>query len=203
MNRHVDEMTSSAPTLRIITVSGAHGGVGKTLLATLLIKLLPGFAAIKVSHADLMVSVTDDMVEIMREGMDTRVLKDAGAGEVILIRAGERDVSDALSIAFDMVYQSGAPGVIIEGNAAARFLKPDISFFVTDTDLAGIKPEALPNLEKADVIVLNLQAEDGAPGTVPELEKAVRGHNPTAPIYSAARFISPDGEIIRLLKTRV
>ncbi len=190
------------PTLRIITVSGSHSGVGKTLLATLLIKILPGFAAIKLSHADLMVFVTDDMDEIMREGKDTKALKDAGAGEVILIRAGERDVSDALSIAFDMVYKSGAPGVIIEGNAAARFLKPDISFFLTDADLAGIKADALPNLEKADVIVLNPQEAGEKPGTFSELEKALRGHNPTAMICPMARFFSPDKEIIKLLETR-
>ncbi len=187
---------------RIITVSGSHSGVGKTLLATLLIKILPGFAAIKVSHADLMVFVTDDMAEIMREGKDTRALKEAGAGEVILVRAGERDVSDALSIAFDMVYRSGSQGVIIEGNAAARLLTPDVSFFVTDGDLAGIKPDALRNLEKADVIVLNPQAAGRPTGAVSELEKALRGHNPTAMICPMARFISPGEEILQLLKAR-
>ncbi len=185
---------------RIITVSGSHSGVGKTLLATLLIKILPGFAAIKISHADLMVFVTDDLAEIMREGKDTRALKEAGAGEVILIRAGERDVSDALSLAFDMVYKAGSPGVIIEGNAAARLLKPDISFFVTDTALSGIKPDAMSVLDKTDVVVLNPQAAACPPGAVSELEKALRARNPTAMICPMERFSSPDEEILRLLK---
>ena len=105
---------------RVITISGSHSGVGKTYLATLLIRSLPGFAAIKVTHDDLLVCVTDDEAEIMRPGKDTALMRQAGAREVIWIRAGERDLSDALSIAFDMVYKSGAPGVIIEGNAAAR-----------------------------------------------------------------------------------
>ncbi|MHB8174415.1 MAG: hypothetical protein ACYDFU_08175 [Nitrospirota bacterium] len=148
-----------------------------------------------------MVFVTDDRAEIMREGKDTKALSEAGAGEVILIRAGEKDLSDALSVAFDMVYKSGSPGVIIEGNAAARLLKPDLSFFVTGEDLTEIKPEAAWNLKTADVIVLNLPSARGCPpGTVTELEKALRGQNPTAIICPAERFISPDGEILELLR---
>ncbi len=143
------------PHPRVITISGSHSGVGKTYLATLLIRSLPGFAAIKVTHDDLLVFVTDDEAEIMRPGKDTALMRQAGAKEVIWIRAGERDLSDALSIAFDMVYKSGAPGVIIEGNAAARILKPDLAFFVAGESLKEMKPGALENLKKCDVVALN------------------------------------------------
>ncbi len=67
-------------------------------------------------------------------------------------------------------------------------------------DLAGIKQDALPILEKADVIVLNPQDTDGPPGMVSELEKALRERNPTALICPMARFVSPDEEILRLLQ---
>jgi hypothetical protein len=187
---------------RVITISGSHSGAGKTYLATLLLRSLPGFAAIKVTHDDLLVFVTDDEAEIMRPGKDTALMRQAGAREVIWIRAGERDLPDALSIAFDMVYKAGAPGVIIEGNAAARILKPDLSFFVAGEDIEDMKPGALKNLLRCDVVALNPLPVGllRAPGQTAELEKAVREHNPTALIYPVERFISPDEEITGLFR---
>jgi molybdopterin-guanine dinucleotide biosynthesis protein len=190
---------------RVITISGSHSGVGKTYLATLLIRSLPGFAAIKVTHDDLLVSVTDDEAEIMRPGKDTALMRQAGAREVIWIRAGERDLSDALSIAFDMVYKSGAPGVIIEGNAAAKLLKADLAFFVAGEDLEDMKPGALKNLESCDVVALNSLPgrPSRASGPATELETAIREHNRTALIYLVERFISPDEEIAGLFRRLV
>lgn len=187
---------------RVITISGSHSGVGKTYLATLLIRSLPGFAAIKVTHDDLLVCVTDDEAEILTPGKDTALMRQAGSPEVIWIRAGERDLSDALSIAFDMVYKSSAPGVIIEGNAAARLLKPDLAFFVAGESLKDMKPGALKNLEKCDVVALNSLSVQlsRASGLAPELEKAIREHNRTALICPVERFISPDKEIAELFR---
>jgi len=188
------------PHPRVITISGSHSGVGKTYLATLLIRSLPGFAAIKVTPDDLLVFVTDDEAEIMRPGKDTALMRQAGAKEVIWIRSGERDLSDALSIAFDMVYKSGAPGVIIEGNAAARMLKPDLAFFVAGESLKEMKPGALVNLKKCDIVALNSVQLGRAPGLTPELETAIRDHNRTALICPVERFISPDEEIAELFR---
>ncbi len=182
---------------RVITISGSHSGVGKTYLATLLSRSLPGYAAIKVTHDDLLVCVTDDEAEILTPGKDTALMRQAGAREVIWIRAGERDLSDALSIAFDMVYKSGAPGVIIEGNAAARILKADLAFFVAGESLEEMKPGALENLKKCDIVALNAPAVrlSRAPGLTPQLETAIREHNRTALICQVERFVSPDEEI--------
>ncbi|MGC2422943.1 MAG: hypothetical protein WA666_01155 [Nitrospirota bacterium] len=194
---------------RVITISGSHSGVGKTYLATLLIRNLPGFAAMKVIHDDLLVCVTDDEAEIMTPGKDTALMRQAGAREVIWIRAGERDLNDALSIAFDMVYKSGVPGVIIEGNAAARLLKPDLAFFVMNaashsgpSALSDMKPGALENLKKCDVVALNTQPVQLSrmPGLTPELETAIREHNRTALICPVERFVSPDEEIAELFR---
>jgi molybdopterin-guanine dinucleotide biosynthesis protein len=190
------------PHPRVITISGSHSGVGKTYLATLLIRNLPGFAAIKVTSDDLLVCVTDDEAEIMRPGKDTALMRLAGAREVIWIRAGERDLSDALSIAFDMVYKSRAPGVIIEGNAAARILKADLAFFVAGESIREMKPGALENLKKCDVVALNSPPvrPSRASGPAPELERAIREHNPRALIFPLERFISPDEEITELFR---
>jgi molybdopterin-guanine dinucleotide biosynthesis protein len=187
---------------RVITISGPHSGVGKTYLATLLIRSLPGFAAIKVTKDDLLVSVTDDEAEILTPGKDTALMRQAGCPEVIWIRAGERDLSDALSIAFDMVYKSGAPGVIIEGNAAARILKADLAFFVAAESLKEMKPGALENLKKCDVVALNYPPvrPSRAPVLTTELETAIRENNRTALIYPVERFISPDEEIAGLFR---
>ena len=65
-----------------------------------------------------------------------------------------------------------------------------------------MKPGALENLKKCDVVALNSPAvrPPRAPGPSPELEKAIREHNRTALICPVERFISPDEEIAELFR---
>ena len=109
----------------IITISGSSSGVGKTVLARLLIAGLPGFAAIKVTNTgnDVFTSVTDNPDTINEPGKDTALMKEAGAHPVVWVRCGQRDMGDCLTYAFNLV---GTPrGVIVEGNSPTRMPKPD------------------------------------------------------------------------------
>ena len=65
-----------------------------------------------------------------------------------------------------------------------------------------MKPGALKNLEKCDVVALNSPPVrlSRAPGPATELETAIREHNRTALIYPVERFISPDEEIAGLFR---
>jgi molybdopterin-guanine dinucleotide biosynthesis protein len=136
----------------IISVTGAHSGVGKTSLCSLLLKNLNGFGAIKYTKTDFYASVIDDPAIIKQENKDTAVLSESGAERVVWIRSPAEELEHALGIAISRM--SGLRGVIIEGNSPAGFLKPDVTIFVIGHN-GEIKPSALKVGETADVIVLN------------------------------------------------
>jgi hypothetical protein len=180
--------------MHIITISGSTSGIGKTTLATLLIAGLPGFAAIKVTNtgSDVYTSVTDDPDTINEPGKDTALMRAAGAHPVVWVRCGQRDMGDCLTYAFNLI---GTPrGVVVEGNSPARMLKPDLAFFVTGTDLSGMKPGARDVMERADVVVVNVEAPDPPEGA---LEK-IRAINPAAVITTMGRMRLPDDQIGQL-----
>jgi len=157
--------------MRIITVSGARSGVGKTTLALLLIRKLPGYAAIKVTISDLFTSVTDDPATISEEGKDTALMKSAGADPVVWVQCPPSELMDSLTYAFNLA--GNAAGVLIEGNSPVRLIKPSLSFFVTGADISEVKPDAADVLAKADVVVVNVEQETPPDG----FEAVLRAHN--------------------------
>ena len=68
--------------MKVITVSGAQKGVGKTALAEILLSNLPGFAAIKITMTDLYTSVSEDKNDIMSPDTDTYRMRIHGAETV-------------------------------------------------------------------------------------------------------------------------
>ncbi|KKL20440.1 hypothetical protein LCGC14_2455440 [marine sediment metagenome] len=71
--------------MKIVVISGAHKGVGKTALARKILKNLKGFGAIKTTISKENISITskDEAIEV--PGKDTALLKEAGAEKVALI----------------------------------------------------------------------------------------------------------------------
>ena len=140
-------------TMKVITVSGAHKGVGKTLLSEILLRSLKGFAAIKVTMTDLHTSVTDDEEEVIISGKDTFRMKRSGAEKVVWVNATEESLQEAMKHALGMV---GNPqGLLIEGNSILRYLNPAIAFFVVDNTIEPMKPSRVSALKKADVCIVN------------------------------------------------
>ena len=140
--------------MKVITVSGAHKGVGKTLLTELLLRNLTGFAAIKITMTDLQTSVTDDEEEVMIPGKDTFRMKRSGAEKVVWVKATEESLQEAMEHALGMV---GKPkGLLIEGNSILWYLNPEIAFFVIDdSTIDSMKQSRVSALKKADACVIN------------------------------------------------
>ncbi len=164
---------------KIITVSGSHSGIGKTLLAEYLLSLLQDFAAIKVSIEDFFTAVSCDDATIMVPGKDTFRLKSSGAKQVIWVRSPEHTLMESMEQASSLLVDCA--GVLIEGNSILTYINPDIAFFVYGGELQTLKPSRLYALQKARVIINNLRDESAE---IPELENNLRSLNPAAIVVS-------------------
>jgi len=198
------ELNKLIVNMKVITVSGAHKGVGKTLLTELLLRNLTGFAAIKITMTDLQTSVTDDKEEVMIPGKDTFRMKRSGAEKVVWVKATEESLQEAMEHALGMV---GKPkGLLIEGNSILRYLNPEIAFFVIDSTIDSMKQSRVSALKKADVCVIN--QKNGAKiseDTLQELNKL----NPKMKIFNFDFFpvnskdIKDSKDLINYLEKRV
>jgi molybdopterin-guanine dinucleotide biosynthesis protein len=137
---------------KIISVTGAHSGVGKTSLCAILLNNFKGFGAIKFTRTELYTSVIDDPEILAEKNKDTAVLSESGAERVVWIKSPADELEHALDMAIGKM--SGLRGVVIEGNSPLGFLAPDLTIFVIGSD-GEIKPSALNVSEKADMIVFN------------------------------------------------
>lgn len=155
--------------MKIITVSGAQSGVGKTKVAEMLLKKLKGWSAIKVTvahrgsvcprHRDCGAcerissdfAIVSDRKIIEQKGKDTQRFKEAGAKDVLWLKAHPQGLRQGLKKTLSMLKE--ARGVIIEGNSILKYLKPDLAIFVKRRDSVfpalqtkmrgGMRPEVL------------------------------------------------------------
>lgn len=154
--------------MRIITVSGAHSGVGKTKVAELLLKKLKDWSALKITvthrqgicpvhkdchtcdelHSDFSVIGNKDIIEA--KGKDTQRLKTAGAKEVLWLKSKPEALKKGIHKAISLF--KNTRGLVIESNSALKYLKPDLAIFVKRKD-SILKPSAKKILEKADLAI--------------------------------------------------
>ena len=154
--------------VKIITVSGAHSGAGKTMVSEALLKKLKGWSAIKVtvSHRDKMCPVhknchscdeldsdfsiigKKDIIEA--KGKDTQRLKSAGAKKVLWLRAKPKALGNGIEKAISLFKRT--KGLVIESNSALKYLKPDLALFVKRKD-SILKPSAKEILNKVDIVI--------------------------------------------------
>jgi molybdopterin-guanine dinucleotide biosynthesis protein len=165
--------------IKIIVVSGAVSGTGKTSLACALLPLLPNFGAIKITIQDLGTKVTDQDEEIMVPGKDTCRLKTSGASKVVWVKSSEEELPEAMGFAWTMIGE--VEGTLIEGNSILEHVHPDITFFVVDREITDLKPSRISALKKANVVVIN-RKEEGLAGE--KIEKVIRELNPQASILT-------------------
>jgi len=162
--------------MKIISVTGAHSGVGKTSLAALLLREIRGFSAIKITKTELFTSITTEEEAILENGKDTAILKEGGAERVIWVRATPRDLKDSLTQALSILGDS--IGVIIEGNSSLDLIEPDLIIFVMKDELSDLKPSGGKALEKADLIVINTGLSN-----LDSLKMRVMDINPGAEVF--------------------
>jgi LAO/AO transport system kinase len=140
----------------IIGIGGAHSGSGKTAYASLLLQHLRGWGAIKYTRTALYVSLIDDHETLSENDKDTRRFLDSGAERVLWVQSPPSELGEVLPMAVERL--SDLKGIIVEGNSAIEFLRPDIIIFIFGSDSAEIKDSAKGLLRKADAVV----AEKGA-----------------------------------------
>jgi len=134
----------------IIGIGGGYSGAGKTSVASLILKTVKGWGAIKYTKTSLYCSIVDDLAVISQEGKDTKKLLDAGAEKVLWVQSPYSELGDLLPVAVAML--SHLQGIVVEGNSAIEVLKPDIIIFVAGSE-ATMKNSADKILRMADIII--------------------------------------------------
>jgi molybdopterin-guanine dinucleotide biosynthesis protein len=148
---------ASAEPFTIISVTGAHSGVGKTTLCSILLESLKGFGAIKFTKTPLYTSVVDDEKILGEKGKDTAIYLESGAEKVLWIQSpGGKELEDALHIA--LAGMTEVRGVIVEGNSPLDFLDPQVVIFIIDEEVQ-MKSSALDAVKRADIIVMNSETQ--------------------------------------------
>lgn len=135
----------------IIGIGGAYSSVGKTTIASILLNHLKGWGAIKYTPSDLYCSILDDREILRQEGKDTAILLSSGAEEVLWVQSPPLELKEVISMAIDRL--SHLRGIIVEGNSAIEFLKPDIVIFISGRDTETLKESAINILNMADIIL--------------------------------------------------
>lgn len=131
--------------IKTIVVSGEGSGIGKTHFAEGLLRQFKDWSALKVTVAkegacphergcgvcakiqESFCIIKDEQI-INEAGKDTRRLKDAGAKQVIWLKAKPEGLRDGLTGA--LAEFSDCSGVIIEGTSVLKFIKPDMNIHI-------------------------------------------------------------------------
>lgn len=133
--------------MKIITVSGAHSGIGKTTLIEFLLNQLRNWSALKVTvikngpcprkiscgvceDQSTLFSIISKSQIINQKGKDTQRMKAAGAKKVLWLKARPLGLKDGLKKALKRLRDSD--GVVIEGTSVLKYLKPDLGLFITE-----------------------------------------------------------------------
>lgn len=162
--------------MKLVSIAGAHSGVGKTSLAALILREIKGFSAIKVTRTELFTSITMDEEIISEKGKDSCILKESGADKVIWVKSTYDDLKECLTQALSMIGNTG--GVIIEGNSPLDFIDPDLVIFIIKDNLTELKPSGRKALERADLVVINTQLDN-----LEILKKEIKGINPLVDVF--------------------
>ncbi len=160
--------------MKIICVAGASSGVGKTTVACGLLRLLPGWAALKVTRSHrrgpcphergCTVCATLDrpyrLLEMTPEndlpGKDTWRLRQAGASRVFWLIARPEAVGRGLKKALQRL--KAVPGVVIEGNSAVPWVDADLVVMVRRRG-GEMSPSARTAAQRADRTIFIGEAE--------------------------------------------
>lgn len=153
-----------------IGIGGTHSGSGKTTIAAALIKYLTKdnrrWGAIKYTKTRSQPLIVTGKKNLTAEGKDTFRLLMAGASEVVWVKSPASGLNKVLPEAAKKL--SYLEGIIIEGNSAIEFLKPDIVIFIFGEDKNHWKSGIERLFTDADIILYQDESE------LPETAKTKR-----------------------------
>lgn len=148
----------------IIGIGGAHSAIGKTTLAERLLSFLSKqkpakfmgvktdkWGAIKYTRSNIYCSVTEDTELIDVDDKDTGRLLRAGAKRVLWVQAPPERLDEVLPLALQGL--DDMDGIVVEGNSAVEFLKPDVVVFLDSENPKDRKPSASRLFQQADIII--------------------------------------------------
>lgn len=138
--------------MKIITISGAHSGVGKTTVAEEILGRLRNWSALKVTvvksgpcprkiscgvckRQNAPFSIVSEARIINQKGKDTQRMKSAGAKKVLWLKARPSGLKEGLEKSLARLGR--CEGVVIEGNSVLKYLKPDLRIFISDKGRAS------------------------------------------------------------------
>jgi uridine kinase len=136
----------------IIGIGGGHSGVGKTSVASLILRSFTGWGAIKYTKTSLYASIIDDLEVLSEEGKDTRKFIDAGAAKVLWVKSPYSELGEVLPVAVGML--SHLEGIVVEGNSAVEIGKPDVVIFLCGPE-GIIKNSAKDIIQRADIVMFH------------------------------------------------
>ncbi len=158
----------------IIGVGGVKSDSGKTTIASALLKALTcktdasnqssiteksfllskkRWGAIKYTNTAFYSSVIDDPVILDEHGKDTQRFIEAGAEMVLWVQSPAEDIHEIMPLALDRLYH--LDGIIIEGNSAVEFAKPDVIVLVSIGGSPEIKPSAWKMIENSTIVIMS------------------------------------------------
>jgi molybdopterin-guanine dinucleotide biosynthesis protein len=131
--------------MKIITVSGAYSGIGKTKLVEKILRQFKDWSALKVTvvknspcpreiacgvcqEQKTPFSIISNHRIVNQKGKDTQRMKASGAKKVLWLRAKPSGLKKGLEAALKKLKKS--PGVVVEGTSVLKYLKPDLGFFI-------------------------------------------------------------------------
>ena len=152
----IGKTTFAAALLRGLSVSGDRPPAGNKRLLLYSLKI---WGAVKYTKTAIHCSVTDNAGVLRRGDKDTARMLEAGATEVLWVQAPPEELEEVLPMVMERL--SGLDGIIIEGNSAIEFLRPDIVIFISDPSGERFKPSATNIQKLADIIVFPWGLEDG------------------------------------------
>ena len=155
---------------KIVAVSGFSSNVGKTTLVCELLRVLPGWEAIKLTRGhyrscgrDPEACCVSDLLQdnaVVRSGRDanyesrkdTGRFWDAGAANVHWVIATDNQVEAGITEAVSRVRTDG---VVIEGNSFLQYLEADVRILCCRSEGGTIKASARDVLPKTDLLYLS------------------------------------------------
>jgi len=124
------------------------------------------WGAIKYTKTELYASLVDDKAVLSSKHKDTGRFIGAGAEDVIWVKSPPEDLKDLLPMAIGRL--SSLDGLVVEGNSAIEFLKPDIVIFTIGKNKECWKTGIEEILSISDIIVYENESD------LPEISKTKR-----------------------------
>ena len=189
----------------IVGVGGFTSEVGKTTLVCNLLRMFPGWEAIKTTrghyrscgkdaHACCVSHLLEDKAVIRsgREqtyapGKDTGRYWESGAENVHWVIATDEQLANGIR---DAIARVKTRGVIVEGNSFSDFIKPDFFIMVARADQPNIKATARKVLERVSAFYISDGTAFSGRENLQQLWRKLRLENPpeSAPIFSSTEM---------------